>query len=90
MKALYGDQNPSSASDVIEGRLIEIGLRAPQRSPRPNLRQPALNQARQHHIDVLDTSVAGAKGQPRHRTARRTPARRHQGPKAQNSEPDHL
>lgn len=28
MKALYGDQNPSSASDVIEGRLVEIGLRA--------------------------------------------------------------
>ena len=28
MKALYGDQNPSSASDVIEGRLIEMGLRA--------------------------------------------------------------
>ena len=28
MKALYGEQNPSSASDVIEGRLVEIGLRA--------------------------------------------------------------
>ncbi len=28
MKALYKEQNPSSASDVIEGRLIEIGLRA--------------------------------------------------------------
>jgi predicted kinase len=28
MKALYGPENPSSASDVIEGRLIEIGLRA--------------------------------------------------------------
>jgi predicted kinase len=28
MKALYGQQNPPSASDVIEGRLIEIGLRA--------------------------------------------------------------
>lgn len=28
MKALYGEQNPSSASDVIEGRLIQIGLRA--------------------------------------------------------------
>ena len=27
MKALYGEQNPSSASDVIEGRLIQIGLR---------------------------------------------------------------
>lgn len=28
MKALYGLANPSSASDVIEGRLIEIGVRA--------------------------------------------------------------
>lgn len=28
MKALYGPENPSSASDVIEGRLIAIGLRA--------------------------------------------------------------
>jgi predicted kinase len=28
MKALYGNQNPAAASDVIEGRLIEIGLRA--------------------------------------------------------------
>ena len=28
VKALYGLDNPTSASDVIEGRLIEIGLRA--------------------------------------------------------------
>lgn len=28
MKALYGDDNPPSASDVIEGRLIQIGMRA--------------------------------------------------------------
>jgi predicted kinase len=28
VKALYGFANPPSASDVIEGRLIEIGLRA--------------------------------------------------------------
>jgi predicted kinase len=28
MKALYGGENPSAASDVIEGRLVEIGLRA--------------------------------------------------------------
>lgn len=27
MKALYGSQNPTSASDVIEGRLIAIALR---------------------------------------------------------------
>lgn len=30
VKALYGLGNPSSASDVIEGRLIDIGLRALQ------------------------------------------------------------
>ena len=28
VKALYGSENPPSAQDVIEGRLIEIGLRA--------------------------------------------------------------
>jgi predicted kinase len=28
VKALYGQENPASASDVIEGRLIEMGLRA--------------------------------------------------------------
>lgn len=28
VKALFGTENPPSASDVIEGRLIEIGLRA--------------------------------------------------------------
>lgn len=28
VKALYGHENPRSASDVIEGRLIRIGLRA--------------------------------------------------------------
>jgi predicted kinase len=28
MKALYGLTNPSAASDVIEGRLVEVGLRA--------------------------------------------------------------
>jgi predicted kinase len=30
MKALYGRDNPASASDVIEGRLIQLGLRALQ------------------------------------------------------------
>ncbi|TQM64508.1 AAA family ATPase [Humibacillus xanthopallidus] len=28
VKALYGHENPVAASDVIEGRLIEVGLRA--------------------------------------------------------------
>lgn len=28
MKALYGPENPFSASDVIEGRLVQLGMRA--------------------------------------------------------------
>ena len=28
MKALFGGDNPASASDVIEGRLIQVGMRA--------------------------------------------------------------
>lgn len=28
VKALYGPENPASAQDVIEGRLIQVGLRA--------------------------------------------------------------
>jgi len=28
VKALYGHENPRSAQDVIEGRLVEVGLRA--------------------------------------------------------------
>jgi predicted kinase len=28
MKALYGRDNPASASDVVEGRLIRTGMRA--------------------------------------------------------------
>ena len=28
MKALYGGDNPASASDVVEGRLIQLGMRA--------------------------------------------------------------
>src|SRR3954466_6697071 len=28
VKALYGHENPPSASDVVEGRLVETGLRA--------------------------------------------------------------
>src|SRR6478735_5992892 len=28
VKALYGHENPPSAQDVLEGRLIQIGLRA--------------------------------------------------------------
>ena len=32
MKALYGHDNPASASDVIEGRLIQIGMRGARSS----------------------------------------------------------
>src|SRR5439155_18182944 len=28
MKALFGPENPASASDVIEGRLVRLGMRA--------------------------------------------------------------
>src|SRR5712691_9199923 len=28
MKALFGQENPPSASDVIEGRLVRLGIRA--------------------------------------------------------------
>src|SRR4051812_6740369 len=28
MKALFGPENPAAASDVIEGRLVELGMRA--------------------------------------------------------------
>ena len=40
MKALYGHENPPSAQDVIEGRLIQIGLRAlePRHQRRDRLR----------------------------------------------------
>jgi len=56
VKALYGPENPASAQDVIEGRLIEIGLRTLQlganvvidfglwgRDERSALRQAALD-----------------------------------------------
>ena len=56
MKALYGPDNPSSSSDVIEGRLVEIGLRVLElgtsvvidfglwgRDERSSLRQAALD-----------------------------------------------
>jgi predicted kinase len=41
MKALYGLENPSSASDVIEGRLVDIALRAAGRRCRPRSRWSA-------------------------------------------------
>ncbi len=63
MKALYGPDNPSSGSDVIEGRLVEIGLRCLElgvsvvidfglwgRDERSALRQAALD--RGAHVDM--------------------------------------
>ena len=68
VKALYGDDNPALASDVIEGRLIEIGLRTLElgvnvvidfglwaRDERSALRQAAADRGAQvemHYCDV--------------------------------------
>jgi len=72
VKALYGHENPSSASKVIEGRLIEIGLRALElgnnvvidyglwsRDERSSLRQAAadLNATVEMHYFELAPSV---------------------------------
>ena len=67
MKALYGERNPPSASDVIEGRLIEIGLRALElgsnvvidfglwgRHERSALRQAAADRGAGVEMDYLD------------------------------------
>jgi len=71
MKALYGDENPSSASDVIEGRLIEIGLRALElgvdvvidfglwgRDERSALRQAAADRDARVEMHYLELSPA--------------------------------
>lgn len=67
MKALYGDQNPSAASDVIEGRLIDIGLRALElgsnvvldfglwsRDERSALRQAAADRRARVHMQFFE------------------------------------
>ena len=69
MKALYGDDNPSSGSDVIEGRLVEIGLRVLElgtsvvidfglwgRDERSSLRRAAID--RDAHVDLRYFEVA--------------------------------
>jgi predicted kinase len=69
MKALYGEQNPPSASDVIEGRLIEIGLRALEvgsnviidfglwgRDERSALRQAAADRGARVEIQYFEVS----------------------------------
>ena len=71
MKALYGDDNPPSASDVIEGRLIEIGLRALElgcdvvidfglwgRDERSALRQAAVDRGARVVMHYLEVSPA--------------------------------
>src|SRR3954466_2730832 len=68
VKALYGQGNPPSAQDVIEGRLIEIGLRALElgtnvvidyglwgRDERSCLRQAAADRGARvemHHVEL--------------------------------------
>ena len=69
MKALYGDENPSSASDVIEGRLIRIALRTLElggnvvidfglwgRDERSALRQAAADRGANVEMVYLDVS----------------------------------
>ncbi len=69
MKALYGHENPSSASDVVEGRLVDIGLRALElgcdvvidfglwgRDERSALRQAAAD--RDAHVELVYLEVA--------------------------------
>lgn len=70
IKALYGEQNPSSASDVVEGRLIEIGLRALElgldvvidfglwgRDERSALRQAAIDRGAGVEMHYLEVSA---------------------------------
>jgi predicted kinase len=80
VKALYGHENPPSAQDVIEGRLIEIGLRALElgnnvvidyglwgRDERSALRQAALELGAVVEMHYFGTSPA----EQRRRLARR-------------------
>lgn len=71
VKALYGHENPPSASDVIEGRLIEIGLRVLEigrdvvidfglwsRDERSALRQAATDRGAGVEMHYLEVSPA--------------------------------
>jgi len=71
VKALYGDENPASAQNLIEGRLIEIGLRALElgtnvvidfglwsRDERSALRQAATDVGAVVEICYFDVSAA--------------------------------
>jgi predicted kinase len=70
MKALYGNENPPSASDVIEGRLIRIALRTLElggnvvidfglwgRDERSALRQAAADRGANVEMIYLDVSL---------------------------------
>jgi len=69
VKALYGERNPPSASDVIEGRLVEIALRALAldtnvvidfglwgRDERSALRQAAIDRGARVEMHYLEVS----------------------------------
>ena len=71
IKALYADQNPASASDVIEGRLIEVGLRALElganvvldfglwsRDERSALRQAAVDRGASVEMHYFEVALA--------------------------------
>src|SRR5919107_3101710 len=71
VKALYGPENPSSAQDVIEGRLITVGLRALElgigvvidyglwsRDERSALRQAAADRGAQVELHYLELDPA--------------------------------
>jgi len=71
IRALYGSENPSAASDVVEGRLIEIALRALDlginvvldfglwgRAERSALRQAAADRGATVEMHYLEVSVA--------------------------------
>lgn len=71
VKALYGPENPPSAGDVIEGRLIQIGLRALElgtnvvidyglwsRDERSALRQAAADRGARVELHYFDATAA--------------------------------
>ena len=82
MKALYGEQNPPSASDVIEGRLIQIGLRGLElrsnvvidfglwsRDERSALRQAAADRGACVEVHYFEVSRAEQRRRLDHRQA---------------------
>lgn len=82
VKALYGHENPRSASDVIEGRLIEIGLRALElgtdvvidfglwsRDERSALRQAAADRGARVEMRYCDVTPAEQRRRLDHRQA---------------------